>query len=171
MKFYLLSCGAAALLTACSGNGQSPAAGSTAAATTTTATTTSGAANVSDLDQQFVSAWNNKDATKVTAMLADDVQFLQGATHFVGKAEVTNKWITPTIGTIANLKTYSVSSGSDANLAYEAGTFSVDVLPTPTEKTVGTGTGNYVFAWKKANDGSWKISMAHLEDLPVQEKK
>ncbi|WP_151087568.1 YybH family protein [Hymenobacter baengnokdamensis] len=169
MKLYLLACCTATLLTACSGNTHNAA--TPTAATTSPADATSTTASVADLDQQFVSAWNNKDASKVTAMLADDVQFLQGATHFVGKDEVTNKWITPTINTIANLKTYSVSTGTEGSLAYEAGTFSVDVLPTPTEKVMGNGTGNYVFVWKKAGDGSWKISMAHLEDLPVQEKK
>ena len=169
MKLSLLASGVALLLTACSGGNQ-PAA-STAAAPTATATASSPTANVADLNQRFVSAWNNKDASQVAAMLADDVQFLQGATHFTGKDEVTNKWITPTINGIANLKTYSVSTGAAGDIAYDAGTFSVDVLPTPTEKTTGTGTGNYVFAWKKAGDGTWKISMAHLEDLPVQEKK
>jgi ketosteroid isomerase-like protein len=171
MKFYLLSCCAAALLTSCSGNGQNSAPNAANPAATTTTTTSGGAADVADLDQQFVSAWNNKDAFKVTAMLADDVQFLQGETHFSGKDEVTNKWVTPTISTISNLKTNEVSKAASADLAYEAGTFSVDVLPTATVKETGAGSGNYVFIWKKAGDGSWKISMAHLEDLPVQEKK
>jgi uncharacterized protein (TIGR02246 family) len=166
MKLSLLVGGAALLLTSCSGSGQ-PGASTTA----TTTAANSSTANVADLNQRFVSAWNSKDASQVASMLAEDVQFLQGATHFTGKDEVTNKWITPTIGSIANLKTYSVSTGAAGDVAYDAGTFSVDVLPTPTEKTIGYGTGNYVFAWKKASDGNWKISMAHLEDLPVQEKK
>ncbi len=157
MKRYLPASGVALLLAACSGNGQ-PAASLSAAP-------------VADLNQQFVSAWNAKDASKVTAMLADDVQFLQGATHFVGKQEVTNRWVTPTIGSIANLKTYSVRTGAAGDVAYDAGTFSVEVLPTPTEKNTGNGTGNYVFAWQKASDGTWKINMALLEDLPVEEKR
>ena len=169
MKYYLLSCWAAALLTSCSGNSQKAVPDAAKPATTAVAGGTN--ANVSDLDQQFVSAWNNKDASKITAMLADDVQFLQGEVHFSGKDEVTNKWITPTISTISNLRTTEVSTGANADMAYEAGTFSVDVLPTATEKATGVGSGNYVFIWKKASDGNWKISLAHLEDLPVQEKK
>ena len=167
MKLYFLASGITLLLAACSGSGQPTV--STPAAITAPANPS--VANVADLNQQFVSAWNNKDASKVETMLADDVQFLQGATHFAGKDEVTNKWIMPTIGSIANLKTYSMSTGAAGDVAYDAGTFSVDVLPTPTEKAIGNGSGNYVIAWKKASDGNWKISMAHLEDLPVQEKK
>lgn len=164
MKFYLPLICVAALLASCSGNANKD----TAAGTTAPAT---GNANVSDLDQQFLSAWNGKDAAKASTLLADDVQFLQGETRFSGKSEVTNKWVTPTINTISNLKTSVVSSGNDANTAYEAGTFSVDVLPTTAEPTAGTGTGNFLFLWKKGGDGNWKLSYAQLEDLPVQVKK
>jgi uncharacterized protein (TIGR02246 family) len=163
MKFYLPLFFAAALLTSCSGNNNAPA-------TTGGAATTSNV-SVADLNQQFISAWNTKDASKAASMLADDAQFLQGETHFSGKAEVTNKWITPTINTISSLKTSTISSGNDTNIAYEAGTFSVDVLPTPTETTAGTGEGNYLFLWKKGTDGNWKLSYAQLEDLPVQAKR
>jgi uncharacterized protein (TIGR02246 family) len=162
MKFYLPLFCAVALMTSCSSNnGNSAAAGSGTASNV----------SVADLDQQFLSAWNSKDASKAASLLADDAQFLQGETHFSGKAEITNKWITPTINTISSLKTSVVSSTTDANTAYEAGTFSVDVLPTPTEPTAGIGEGNFVFLWKKGSDGNWKLSFAQLEDLPVQAKK
>ncbi len=165
MKFYLPLVCAAALLASCSGNKDTDKAATNAAPAAATS------ASVADLDQQFLSAWNGKDAAKASALLADDVQFLQGETRFSGKSEVTNKWITPTINTISSLKTSVVSSGNDANTAYEAGTFSVDVLPTATDNTSGIGEGNFIFLWKKGGDGSWKLSYAQLEDLPVQVKK
>ncbi|TPG72375.1 YybH family protein [Hymenobacter nivis] len=168
MKNYLLALGSAILLVSCGGN-NAPAANGAPAATTTA--NTSGNVSVSDLNQQFLSAWNSKDAAKAASFLADDAQFLQGATRFSGKNEITNKWITPTIGTVANLKTSTASSGTDANLAYEAGTFSVDVLATATEPQAGTGEGNFLLLWKKGSDGNWKLSYAQLEDLPVQAKK
>lgn len=165
MKAFLPFVCVATLLASCSGKNND------SAAATAPATTTAGApADVASLDQQFTSAWNSKDAAKVTSMLGDDVQFLQGETHFSGKSEVTNKWVTPTISTISNLKLNTVSSSNADALAYEAGTFSVDVLPTATEKTTGDGQGNYVFVWKKAGDGTWKLALAQLEDLPVQTK-
>ncbi len=164
MKFYLPMVCAAAFLASC-GNSADKATASDAAPAAATS------ASAADLDQQFLSAWNSKDAAKASALLADDVQFLQGETRFSGKSEVTNKWITPTINTISSLKTSVVSSGNDANMAYEAGTFSVDVLPTATDNTSGIGEGNFVFLWKKGADGAWKLSYAQLEDLPVQVKK
>lgn len=169
MKFYLPLVCATALLASCSGNKgtDTTAPGTPAAAGTATTANVS----VADLDQQFLSAWNSKDAAKAASLLADDAQFLQGETHFSGKSELTNKWITPTISTISSLKTSVVSSGTDANTAYEAGTFSVDVLPTAGEPAAGIGEGNFLFLWKKGSDGTWKLSYAQLEDLPVQVKK
>ncbi|NML66454.1 nuclear transport factor 2 family protein [Hymenobacter sp. RP-2-7] len=167
MKAYLPIVCVAALLASCSGKNNEAATTAPATGTTAPAGTT---ADVASLDQQFISAWNSKDAAKVASMLGDDVQFLQGETHFSGKGDVTNKWVTPTINTISNLKTNTVSSSNSDALAYEAGTFSVDVLPSGTERTTGEGQGNYVFIWKKASDGTWKLSLAQLEDLPVQTK-
>ncbi|GGF20136.1 YybH family protein [Hymenobacter cavernae] len=126
--------------------------------------------NVQALNQQFIQAWNAKDADKVTALLADDAQFLQGETHFSGKSEITDKWVKATLATITNLKTSTVSSDADTHTAYEAGTFSVDVLPVAPGEPEGFGEGNFMLLWKKGTDGAWKLSYAQLEDLPVQAK-
>lgn len=127
--------------------------------------------NVQQLNQQFISAWNNKDADKLSALLADDVQFLQGEIHFKGKSEVTDKWVKATLSTISDLKTNVVSSESDSRVAYEAGTFSVDVLPEGPGLPHGIGEGNFILLWKKGTDDTWKLSYAQLEDLPVQARQ
>ena len=134
------------------------------------ATTTDAAANVQSLNQQFIGAWNNQNAAQLDSLLADDVQFVQGETHYKGKAEVAEKWIQATLGTIADLKTYAASSGNDAQLAYEAGTFSAEVLPETPGAPHGVGEGNFVLLWKRGADSKWKLSYAQLEDLPVQVK-
>ncbi|QCR21391.1 DUF4440 domain-containing protein [Pontibacter sp. SGAir0037] len=126
--------------------------------------------NIRDLNQQFISAWNNRDADKLIAMLADDVDFLQGDIHFKGKSEVADKWVNETIGTITDLKTNVVSAGTDSNTAYEAGTFSVDVLPATPDQPHAIGEGNFMLLWKKGSDGEWKLSYAQLEDHPVMVK-
>ncbi len=128
-------------------------------------------ANVQSLNQQFIGAWNSKDASKVTGMLADDVDFVQGEVHYKGKSEVTEKWVNATMPTTKSLKTSVISSVNDSQTAYEAGTFSVDVLPQAAGEKAGYGEGNYMLLWKKATDGAWKLSYAQLEDLPVQVKQ
>ncbi|WP_114784454.1 YybH family protein [Botryobacter ruber] len=150
MRSFLLSLIIAVTLASCSGN--------------------EAAVNVQELNQQFISAWNNKDSDKLISMLADDVHFLQGEVHYNGKTEVSDKWVRETIGTITDLKTNTVSSGTDKTIAYEAGTFSVDVLPAGPNEPHAVGEGNFMLLWKKGENGEWKLHYAQLEDLPVMVK-
>ncbi|GAB3997649.1 hypothetical protein GCM10028807_43220 [Spirosoma daeguense] len=129
------------------------------------------AVNIQSLNQQFIGAWNSKNPDQIISLLADDVHFLQGETHFRGKSEVSEKWVRATLPTLNDLKTNVVSSATDTQMAYEAGTFSVDVLPEPGQQTRGYGEGNFILLWKKGTDNSWKLSYAQLEDLPVQAKQ
>lgn len=126
--------------------------------------------NVQSLNQEFISAWNNKDAGKITAFLADDVQFVQGSAHLKGKDEVARKWVRETLPTLNDLKISVASFDNDEHVAYEAGSFSVDVLPETPGGPQGYGEGNYLLLWKKGADNTWKLSYAQLEGLPVQRK-
>ncbi|SHJ12745.1 protein of unknown function [Hymenobacter daecheongensis DSM 21074] len=120
------------------------------------------------LNQQFISAWNSKNAIQLDTMFADDVHFLQGATHFQGRSEVSNRWVRETMGTISNLRLNVASSATDAQTAYEGGTYNVDVIPTSPGVPMGQGEGNFILLWKKNPKGVWKLSYAQLEGLPVR---
>jgi len=137
----------------------------------TTACSPGDAVNVQDLNQQFIGAWNNKDTEKIISFLAEDVHFLQGNTHFKGKSEVAQKWVRETLPTLTDLKTNVVSSSADTKTAYEAGTYSVDVLPDSPNQPHGIGEGNFILLWKKGTDDTWKLTYAQLEGLPVQVKQ
>lgn len=133
--------------------------------------TTDKKVNIQELNKQFITAWNTKEADKIIGFLADDVQFVQGNSHWQGKSEVSSKWVRATLPTLDDLKTYAVSSGTDQQTAYEAGTFSVDVLPDSPGEPHGKGEGNFMLLWKKGADNTWKLSYAQLEDLPVRVQK
>jgi len=141
------------------------------AATLASCTKAEEAVNVQSLNQEFIGAWNSKDSGKINGYLADDVSFVQGSAHWKGKGEVSQKWVSATLPSIGNLKTSVISSSTDANTAYESGTFSVDVLPEGPNQPRGFGEGNYIFLWKKGADKAWKLSYAQLEDLPVQRRQ
>ena len=126
------------------------------------------AVDVKTLNQQFVGAWNAKNTLQIDSLLADDVQYAQGATRFNGKSEVADKWVRATMGTIADLKLYGTSTGSDATMAYEAGTFSTEVLPEAPGQPRGEGEGNFILLWKKNKKNAWKLSYVQLEGLPVK---
>ncbi|WP_045688956.1 YybH family protein [Hymenobacter sp. AT01-02] len=130
--------------------------------------TDAAAVNVQTLNQQFISAWNAKNTAQLDTLLADDVQYAQGETRFNGKSEVADKWVRATMGTISDLKTYTTTTGTDTNIAYEAGTFSTDVLPDAPGQPHGEGEGNFILLWKKQKNNSWKLSYVQLEGLPVK---
>ena len=121
--------------------------------------------NVADLTRQFINAWNSKDTTKIDSLLADDVQLLQADAHYSGKVQVMQNWVSQSVGVINNLKTNAVSTDADGHMAYEAGTFSVDVAAPNSQPAVGEG--NYILIWKFNSNGSWKVSYVQLEDLPL----
>lgn len=131
---------------------------------------TAAAVDVHALNQQFIGAWNSRNTTQLDTLLADDVQYLQGESHFSGKSEVSDKWIRETVGTINDLKLTAVSSGNDAATAYEAGTFEVEVVPEDRTQPRGVGEGNFILLWKKNAKNAWKLSYAQLEGLPVRVK-
>ncbi|GAB3234765.1 hypothetical protein GCM10027346_23900 [Hymenobacter seoulensis] len=128
------------------------------------------AVNVQSLNQQFIGAWNAKNTAALDTLLADDVQYAQGESRFNGKSEVADKWVRSTMGTISDLKTYATSNGTGENIAYEAGTFSTDVLPEAPGQSHGEGEGNFILLWKKQKNNSWKLSYVQLEGLPVKVK-
>jgi ketosteroid isomerase-like protein len=124
--------------------------------------------NVQQLNQQFIGAWNSKNSAQLDTLLAEDVHFVQGEVHYNGKSEVSQKWVRETMGTIENLRTFPVSSGADENIAFEGGTFTVDVIPSDRQLPKGEGEGNFMLLWKKNDKGAWKLHYAQLEDHPVQ---
>ena len=128
------------------------------------------AVNVQTLNQQFIGAWNAKNTVQLDSLLADDVQYAQGATRFNGKSEVSDKWVRATLGTIADLKLYTTTSGTGPAMAYEAGTFSTEVLPEGPDQPRGEGEGNFILLWKKNAKNAWKLSYVQLEGLPVKVK-
>ncbi len=128
------------------------------------------AVNVQQLSQEFISAWNSRDASKLDTIFADDVHFLQGEVHYNGRSEVSQKWVRETMGTIEDLQIFSVNNGVGQDIAYDGGTYQVDVLPENRELPRGEGEGNYVLIWKKNDKGAWKLSYAQLEGLPVKVK-
>ncbi|MFC5270891.1 YybH family protein [Adhaeribacter terreus] len=127
--------------------------------------------NAAQLNSKFIGFWNAKQQDSVIALLAEDAHFLQGNVHYNGKSQVADNWVRKTMGTINNLKTSTVSSGSDVNMAYEAGTFSVDVPAQSPDEPNAYGEGNFILLWKKGTDGKWKLSYAQLEDHNLQVKQ
>ncbi len=127
------------------------------------------AGNVAQLNSKFIGAWNAKQADSVIAMIADDAHFLQGDVHYSGKSQIAQNWVNKTMNNINNLRTNVVSSSAGSDMAYEAGTFTVDVPSQSPDEPNARGDGNFILLWKNIN-GKWKLSYAQLEDHNLQVK-
>ena len=136
--------------------------------TSVNASETTAKVSSKELNQSFDDAWNNRDSAKLIGFLADDIQMLAGKSHFSGKQEVIEKFIRKNLNVTSNLKATVVSSGEDNGLAYEAGTFTLDVKVPDMEPFVDKG--NYNFVWKKGADNQWKVASINMEDLPIEKK-
>ena len=110
---------------------------------------------IKDADAQYADAFNRGDLAAVAALHTEDVLYLppnaptvngkQGV-ESLGKELLDAGW--------KNLSFSSVQIGSDGDLAYNVGTFSVD---TPTDEGMTAETGRFVDVYKRQADGSWKI--------------
>ncbi|HSI89819.1 MAG TPA: DUF4440 domain-containing protein [Adhaeribacter sp.] len=127
--------------------------------------------NVAALNSKFIGHWNAQQPDSVIAMIADDAQFLQGDVHYNGKNQIATHWVNKTTGTINNLKLNPLSTATDVNMAYEAGTFTVDVPAQTADEPNATGSGNYMLLWKKNSDGQWKMHYGQLENHNLQAKQ
>ena len=118
--------------------------------------------NIDSLDNAFDENWNKDDSAALVNSLADDVILLSGRDKYQGKKEVAEKWISGHLPITANLKTEVVQKGADAETAYSAGTWSLELnLPGKPAQTV---TGNHTFIYRKQADGSWKTALINIED-------
>ncbi len=170
-SLQLLALAALPLLSQCGSPQPATTAAPAASATPAPVANTAGSAvSAADLNRQFIAAWNAHDLEKTLSYLADDVQLLQGSAHFSGKTEVSDKWVRATQSTLSNLKLSTISATTTPQLAYEAGTFAVEVQPAGPGQPAGYGQGNFLLLWKPAADGKWQLSYAQLEDLPVRRR-
>jgi ketosteroid isomerase-like protein len=64
---------------------------------------------------------------------------------------------------LSNIKTVSSIRDGREDIAYDGGTYSLDLtLP---DGTVLKEKGNYSLVWTKQSDGKWKLVLVHIEDV------
>lgn len=120
--------------------------------------------SVEKLSASFDSAWNQKDSTGVISLLTDDAVLLSGRMAIIGKDSLIKHFVLQQMPITNNLKVKFLQTGSNENIAYEAGTWTMQVaIP---GKTPFDQSGNYTFIWKKQTDGKWKVSLLEIENYP-----
>ncbi len=120
-------------------------------------------ANVDSLGEAFINAWNMQDSAAVMNEISDDAVAMNDSLIHNGKKDIAGNWVGGGVKVISNLKTETLISGAGPDLAYEGGTYTLNI--NPPGGSVLHERGNYSLVWKKQADNSWKLSLIHIEDV------
>lgn len=119
--------------------------------------------NVDSLNAVFISGWNNKDSAAIMKTIAENAIVMNDARIHSGKDSVAKNWISGGVKVLSNIITVSMIRKGSENLAYDAGTYSLDLTipggPVLKEK------GNYSMVWTKQENGDWLLTLIHIEDV------
>jgi ketosteroid isomerase-like protein len=151
-----------AFATACSKDDDGAASAATADSTPATAAPTAPAELVAAGDA-FKAGWNTEDDAAMAAMFTDSAMVQEDTAHYMGRSEIQQKWIKPSMAVIDQLTITDdawTPSGADFT---SHGRYS---LNGKMDKKPFTQTGVYDNTWTKGADGSWKISTMTLHSDP-----
>ena len=123
---------------------------------------------IQDADKQYADAFNRGDIAAIAALHTEDVVYLPpNASAVSGRQGVESTAKELLDAGWKNMSFSSVQVGSDGDLAYHVGTFSIDA---PTDEGMTTETGKFVDVYKRQADGSWKIHVTIFNsDTPLPE--
>jgi len=119
--------------------------------------------NVDSLNLVFLTGWNNRDSASIMKTIAANAIVMNDARIHKGKDSIAKNWISGGVKVLSNIKTNSSIQKGDENLAYDAGTYSLDL--TPPGGPVLKEKGNYTLVWTKQDNGDWLLTLVHIEDV------
>ncbi len=119
--------------------------------------------NVDSLTATFLAGWNNKDSVAIMKTIADNAIVMNDSLINNGHSAIANNWVSGGVKVLSNIKTSSVIKDSDNKIAYDGGTYSLDL--TPPGGPVLKEKGNYNLVWTKQQNGEWKLTLIHIEDI------
>lgn len=119
--------------------------------------------NVDSLTTTFLAGWNNKDSAAIMKTIADDAIVMNDSLIHNGHSAIAANWISGGVKVLSNIKTSSVIKDSDNRIAYNGGTYTLDL--TPPGGPVLKEKGNYNLVWTRQQDGEWKLRLIHIEDV------
>ncbi len=80
-----------------------------------------------------------------------------------GHTAIANNWVSGAVKVLGNIKTSTIIKDSDGHIAYDGGTYTLDL--TPPGGPVFTEKGNYNLLWTKQQTGEWKLTLVHIENI------
>ena len=119
--------------------------------------------NVESLNTLFLNGWNQKDSAAIMRTLAPDAVVMNDSLIHTGTEGIAKNWVSGGVKVLSNIKTTSSVKGTSGDLAYDGGTYSLDL--TIPNGPVLKERGNYSLVWEKQTDGQWLLTLVHIEDV------
>lgn len=120
-------------------------------------------ASIDSLTAAFLSGWNNRDSAAIMKTIADNAIVMNDSLIHRGHSAIAGNWVSGGVKVLSNIKTTSLIKDSDSRIAYDGGTYTCDLTipggPVLKEK------GNYNLVWTKQQNGDWKLTLIHIEDI------
>ena len=119
--------------------------------------------NIDSLNAVFLAGWNNKDSVAIMSTLAMDAVVMNDSLIHIGKEAIAKNWVSGGVKVLGNIVTKSSIRKSSGDLAYDGGTYTLD-LSIPNGPTLKE-RGNYSLVWTKQPDHQWLLTLVHIEDV------
>jgi len=119
--------------------------------------------NVDSLNAVFLAGWNKADSASIMATLAPNAVVMNDSLIHTGTAAIATNWVSGGVKVLSNIVTTSVIRESSGNLAYDAGTYTLDL--TIPNGPVLKERGNYNLIWTKQTNNQWLLTLVHIEDV------
>jgi ketosteroid isomerase-like protein len=119
--------------------------------------------NVDSLRSVFLAGWNNKDSTAIMNTIAENAVVMNDSLIHSGTHAISKNWVSGGVKVLSNIKTNSSISDGNGNIAYDGGTYSLDL--TPPGGPVLKERGNYSLVWARQKNGEWRLILVHIEDV------
>lgn len=120
------------------------------------------AANVKNLMSTFVQAWNRKDSATLMTLFDNDAVLLSGRDRLSGKNDLAKNWLHTVLPLTNNLQVTDAKNENGFEMAYTAGTWTMDINM-PGQPTTSSA-GNHTFVWKKVQDTAWLLTLISIDD-------
>jgi len=119
--------------------------------------------NVDSLTDMFLAGWNKQDSTAIMKTIADNAIVMNDSLIHKGKKDIAENWISGGVKVLSNIQTTSLIKGVSESIAYNGGSYSLDL--TPPGGPVLKEKGNYSLVWSKQQNSDWKLTLVHIEDI------
>ena len=119
--------------------------------------------NVDSLREEFLSGWNTRDSAAIMHTISANAVVMNDSLVHRGHEAIGKNWISGGVKVLSNIQTTSLIRESCEDIAYDGGTYTLDLtLP---NGIVLKERGNYSLVWARQAGGEWKLTLVHIEDI------